>query len=500
MKTILVVDDEPRIVELARDYLEHAGFAVLPRPTARRPSPTARTRHPDLVVLDLGLPGLDGLDVTRQLRTATATAALPIVMLTARDDELDKLLGLELGADDYLTKPFSPRELVARVRAVLRRADRPVEAGDVDPRRRPDAGRAADADRGGRPDRRPHPDRVHAPRHPRPPAGPHLHPLAAARRAPRASRSSSYERAIDSHIKNLRRKLEPDPRRPRYVLTVYGVGYRFADDRAEDRTTALPPDRRRPWRTTRRPRPPWRRGRARPATTGATTAARRGGPARGRRRAGMRRAVRRGFGCLFGARLPRRRVGSWSSPRSLLLASLGPLPAVIVAILVVVGDPRHGRRAARRGAARSLDRHRRGDRAGSRTATTRVRVGARRVGHAAGPRARPRLRHDGRAARADEEQRRTLLDDVSHELRTPLTVITGNLEAMLDGVHPADEAHLAPILEETRVMERLIDDLRTRRAVRGRDARPPPRADRSGRARSTRSCASFAAAAGAAAR
>ena len=145
MKTILVVDDEPKIAQLARDYLEHAGFAVLTAGDGPSALPTVRQRRPDLVVLDLGLPGLDGLDVTRELRR---DSTIPIVMLTARDDELDKLLGLELGADDYLTKPFSPRELVARVRAVLRRAERPPEAGRDDPGRRRRARRAADAGRG----------------------------------------------------------------------------------------------------------------------------------------------------------------------------------------------------------------------------------------------------------------------------------------------------------------------------------------------------------------
>src|SRR5881227_4409868 len=118
--TILVVDDEPRIVQLVRDYLEHGGFTVLTAvdgPTALR---TARTGRPDLVVLDLGLPGLDGLDVARSLRRE---GEVPIIMLTARTEESDKLVGLELGADDYLTKPFSPKELVARVRSVLRRAE-----------------------------------------------------------------------------------------------------------------------------------------------------------------------------------------------------------------------------------------------------------------------------------------------------------------------------------------------------------------------------------------
>jgi DNA-binding response OmpR family regulator len=226
-RTVLVVDDEPRIVELARDYLQHAGFRVISAADGRQALDLTRRERPDLVVLDLGLPGLDGLDVTKALR---AEGSIPIVMVTARDDELDKLLGLELGADDYLTKPFSPRELVARVKAVLRRVDRPVDASDVIrvggltldvPRMRTEvAGRSID-----------------------------LTPteftlLATLARQPgriftrsqlldelRGVAFESYERAIDSHVKNLRRKIEPDPRRPRYVLTVYGVGYRLADDR-----------------------------------------------------------------------------------------------------------------------------------------------------------------------------------------------------------------------------------------------------------------------------
>src|SRR5216684_1160569 len=126
--TILVVDDDKRIVKLVRDYLEHGGFTVLVAsdgPTALR---SARTGRPDLVVLDLGLPGLDGLDVARALRR---DSEVPIIMLTARTEESDKLVGLELGADDYLTKPFSPKELVARVRAVLRRATDAAVPSDV---------------------------------------------------------------------------------------------------------------------------------------------------------------------------------------------------------------------------------------------------------------------------------------------------------------------------------------------------------------------------------
>lgn len=128
MKTILVVDDEPKITQLARDYLEHAGFGVLVAGDGPSALTAVRQRHPDLVVLDLGLPGLDGLDVTRELRR---DSTIPIVMLTARDDELDKLLGLELGADDYITKPFSSRELALRVKAVLRRSNRDATDAQV---------------------------------------------------------------------------------------------------------------------------------------------------------------------------------------------------------------------------------------------------------------------------------------------------------------------------------------------------------------------------------
>src|SRR5262245_12158352 len=119
-KKILVVDDESRITQVARDYLTHAGFSVVVAHDGPAALATFRAEHPDLVVLDLGLPGLDGLDVTRALRK---DSNVPVIMLTARGEEVDKLVGLELGADDYMTKPFSPKELVARVRAVLRRAE-----------------------------------------------------------------------------------------------------------------------------------------------------------------------------------------------------------------------------------------------------------------------------------------------------------------------------------------------------------------------------------------
>jgi DNA-binding response OmpR family regulator len=228
MKTVLVVDDEPKIVQLAKAYLEQAGFAVVSASDGKEALAAARSSRPDLIVLDLGLPEVDGLDVARALRR---DSTIPIVMLTGRGDEADKIAGLEIGADDYVTKPFSPKELVARIRAVLRRTERPpdssdlVRAGEVTldvSRMRVRVGdRAVEL------------------------TPTEFQLLAALARAPgriftRAQlldvvhgvAFESYERAIDAHVKNIRRKLEPDPRVPRYLLTVYGVGYRFADDEA----------------------------------------------------------------------------------------------------------------------------------------------------------------------------------------------------------------------------------------------------------------------------
>ena len=224
--TILVVDDEPRIVTLVRDDLEHGGFTVLTASDGPSALRSARTGRPDLVILDLGLPGLDGLDVARALRRE---GEMPIIMLTARTEESDKLVGLELGADDYLTKPFSPKELVARVRAVLRRAERrraPSDVVRVGPEVELDVPRM-EARVGGR--------RVDLTKS-------EFEIVAAMARQPgrvftraqlldavRGVTFESYERAIDAHIKNIRRKIEPDPRTPRYLLTAYGVGYRFAE-------------------------------------------------------------------------------------------------------------------------------------------------------------------------------------------------------------------------------------------------------------------------------
>ena len=226
MTTVLVVDDEPKIAQLARDYLEHAGFVVVTAGDGRTGLARAREGRADLIVLDLRLPDIDGLDVTRELRKEST---VPIIMVTARGEESDKLVGLELGADDYLVKPFSPKELVARVRAVLRRSEL-ARTGPQDVLRAGDL--VLDTPRmrltvDGRPvELSPtefqllavlarHPGRVFT----RSQLLDGLHGVA----------FESYERAIDAHVKNIRRKIEPDPRRPRYLLTVYGIGYRLAD-------------------------------------------------------------------------------------------------------------------------------------------------------------------------------------------------------------------------------------------------------------------------------
>lgn len=227
-ETILVVDDEPKIVKLARDYLEKGGFRVVTAADGTTALAQARHQRPDLVVLDLNLPGLDGLDVCRALRRESN---VPIIMLTARIEETDRLIGLELGADDYIVKPFSPRELVARVRAVLRRAHGGgqlpslIRAGDLE----------IDLDA----------HRVTRRGEPIPLTRIEFKLLAILAQNPGLTFSreqlverlhgvayEGYDRSVDSHIKNLRRKLEPDPAEPRHVLTVYGIGYRFNDEAA----------------------------------------------------------------------------------------------------------------------------------------------------------------------------------------------------------------------------------------------------------------------------
>ena len=226
-KKILVVDDEPKITQLVRDYLERAGFEVFIAYDGKTALSLAKTEKPDMIILDLGLPQMDGLDFTREYRKSSNA---PIIMLTARSEESDKLIGLEIGADDYITKPFSPKELVARVRVVFRRMavsmdsiQDIIKAADLTldvPRLRVTiAGRESEeltptefdlltalAKQPGRVFTRSHLlDAIHG------------------------VAFESYERAIDAHIKNIRRKIEVKPSEPKYILTVYGVGYKFSD-------------------------------------------------------------------------------------------------------------------------------------------------------------------------------------------------------------------------------------------------------------------------------
>jgi two-component system alkaline phosphatase synthesis response regulator PhoP len=224
-KKILVIDDEPKIVDICQDYLQAAGFEVIRAGDGLLGLSIARTKQPDLIVLDLMLPGMDGLDVCRTLRRESD---VPIIMLTARVEEADKLIGLELGADDYLTKPFSPRELVVRVRTLLRRVSGGLQTevlrvGNLTLDRShycvflSDRGEvtltptefdllAALAA---------HPGRIFS--------------RAQLLTTVRGVAFDSYERAIDSHIRNLRRKIEPAEGTPRYIITVHGVGYKFVE-------------------------------------------------------------------------------------------------------------------------------------------------------------------------------------------------------------------------------------------------------------------------------
>jgi DNA-binding response OmpR family regulator len=222
--TVLVVEDEQKLRELVRSYLERAGFAVLSTGSGAEAISLATSAHPDLVILDLGLPDVPGESVAREIRVAGST---PILMLTARSSEEDRIGGLELGADDYVTKPFSPRELVLRVQAILRRGGRPSGDGLAaygdgvlvidEPRRTAEV-------RGTPVDLTPTewgilvalaavPGRVYS-------------RLELINRV-RGYEFEGYERTIDSHVKNLRRKIEEDQRDPRIIQTVLGGGYRL---------------------------------------------------------------------------------------------------------------------------------------------------------------------------------------------------------------------------------------------------------------------------------
>ena len=222
---ILVVDDELEIVKVVRAYLEQSGFRVITASDGEQALAVFRHEAPDLIVLDLNLPKLDGLDVCRTIRR---DSNVPVIMLTARVEETDRLIGLEIGADDYITKPFSPREVVARVRTVLRRSapapepSSPITIGalSIDPLKHEVQlqGRSIDltpsefnillsmASQPGR-------------------AFSRMDLLDAAQ----GEAYEGYERSIDVHIKNLRQKLGDEPRDPTYILMVYGVGYKFSD-------------------------------------------------------------------------------------------------------------------------------------------------------------------------------------------------------------------------------------------------------------------------------
>ena len=226
---ILVVEDEARIAEVVQSYLEGQGHAVDWAATGEAALAVAASRRPDLVVLDLGLPGMSGEDVCRRLR---AESDVPIIMLTAKDAEEDLVRGLQLGADDYLTKPFSPRELTARVRALLRRARADV-APQADLLERAGGRLVVDSAR----------RRVTLDGEVVDLTESEFRLLQALTRFPgrvytrpelverlQGMEFEPYERTIDAHIKNLRRKLGDDARAPKLVLTAYGRGYSFAED------------------------------------------------------------------------------------------------------------------------------------------------------------------------------------------------------------------------------------------------------------------------------
>jgi DNA-binding response OmpR family regulator len=222
-QTILVVDDEPQIVRLVRSYLEEAGFRVVTASDGEQAIYVARHEKPDLAVLDILMPRMDGLEFTRRIRREQD---IPIIMLTARAEETDRIVGLELGADDYVTKPFSPRELVARVRAVLRRVQAPPESLPIL--------RVSSLTL----DRSTH--TVKASGQPVDLTPTEFDILETLMSTPGRAFTrgeileavqgvafEAYERTVDAHVKNLRSKIEPDPARPRFILTVRGVGYRL---------------------------------------------------------------------------------------------------------------------------------------------------------------------------------------------------------------------------------------------------------------------------------
>ncbi len=225
-KKILVVDDEPEIVKVVKAYLEKAGYQVVIARDGAQALSVFQREKPDLIILDLNLPGIDGLDVCRTIRRESD---VPVLMLTARVEEADRLIGLELGADDYVVKPFSPREVVARVRTILRRVSEAPA--------RPDLIRVGDLQI----DIEQHSVMLEERQVELTPT--EFDILVVLARQPRrvftrlqimeqaqGSAFEGYERTIDAHIKNIRLKLEPDPKKPIYIHTVFGVGYKLESE------------------------------------------------------------------------------------------------------------------------------------------------------------------------------------------------------------------------------------------------------------------------------
>ena len=225
-QTILVVDDEPQIVRVVRSYLEQAGFRVVTAYNGKDALFTARHEHPVLVVLDLQLPGMDGWEFARRIRAEQP--GVGIIMLTARVEEADRIVGLELGADDYVTKPFSPRELLARVRAVLRRMQATPSPSEVlrVGELTLDRGRREVARAGEPVELTPTEFEILAALMSAPGR---VFSRARLLEAAQGVAFEAYERTVDAHIKNLRRKIEPDPAHPSIILTVRGVGYRLQE-------------------------------------------------------------------------------------------------------------------------------------------------------------------------------------------------------------------------------------------------------------------------------
>jgi two-component system alkaline phosphatase synthesis response regulator PhoP len=224
MPTILIVEDERELARVVQSYLEQAGMTVRVEGRGDRGLWAWEQVKPDLVLLDLNLPGMDGLEVAKAIRRKGDT---PIIMVTARAEEYDRLIGLELGADDYITKPFSPREVVARVRAVLRRAGQPANASkrieegdleiDLEAHSVNRAGQSVELT----------PTEFHLLASMAAQPGRVFSRLQLLELSQGQAVYEGFERTIDAHIKNLRAKLEPEPRQPRYIETVFGVGYRF---------------------------------------------------------------------------------------------------------------------------------------------------------------------------------------------------------------------------------------------------------------------------------